>query len=310
MTKAALTGIERQLVLDYLLDGNTPVTITPLQKDSPQSDTMRAKAVPKESSGIFPVALRAEQLTVLDQGIILLKNAPKNVQLFDGKEVCVQFYFNKLGLYFNTTMKRLKNTLALVIPEAIHRIHDIENTSKKIVNAVLYYETGRSTSLHIACTVSDAFPLFRQPKWSDIAEHEQEQAKAYLESAVAHGKATGTQLGNGLYLIPVCRFLVHQKDAMGEIQDRKEPPCILYLNHERIVFGCEKNALPFQHGAEYALKMGFPLENSPVKERTIYVTCLLETQYESTDDKRVCSVLRYTLLEKEDERFLYEMQKK
>ena len=38
MEKTKLSGIERELVLQYLIDGNVPVTITPVENSSAESD--------------------------------------------------------------------------------------------------------------------------------------------------------------------------------------------------------------------------------------------------------------------------------
>ena len=120
MAGSELSGIERQLVLQYLIDGNTPITVTPVE-ESGSSEGEKEK-IKSDSSRIFPVALRAEQMTVLDQGIILLKNPPENIKSFDGKDVRVQFYFNKIGLYFVTKMKKVSSGPAIVIPAAIQRV--------------------------------------------------------------------------------------------------------------------------------------------------------------------------------------------
>ena len=68
-----LTGIERQLVLQYLIDGNVPVTVTPTEKNNGAED-----AIQPLSSAVFPVALKAEQIASGGNGIILLKNPPQS----------------------------------------------------------------------------------------------------------------------------------------------------------------------------------------------------------------------------------------
>ena len=301
-----LTGIERQLVLEYLMDGNVPVTVTPVE-NAPQGAT--GKGV-HEASRIFPVALRAAQMTVLNQGIILLKDAPESVQSFDGKQVRVQFYFNKLGLYFVTTLKRTSTALALVIPAVIHRVQDVAEPHQSDCSAVLYYETGsRTGSVHVACGFDGAYPLFTEPRWSDVDESEQRAAKAYLEKAVASSRSSGTAIGNGLFLIPVCRYLAHDAAEDAEIRanaDHAAPPTVLYVSHERIVLGCTLGGYRLTAGSEYALKLGFPLQ-TPVRERTVYLTCRAEAAYESDDGKRTCAVCRYTSIKEEDVRFLYDL---
>ena len=44
-----LSGIERELVLQYLIDGNVPVTVTPID------DTNENEQVPHLSTVVFPV---------------------------------------------------------------------------------------------------------------------------------------------------------------------------------------------------------------------------------------------------------------
>ena len=96
MEKTELTGIERELVLQYLIDGNVPVTLTPLDDEEKDS----SGEIKPATSAIFPVAFKAEKITVLEQGIILLKNPMQSVRNFAGKKVRVEFYFNRLGLCF------------------------------------------------------------------------------------------------------------------------------------------------------------------------------------------------------------------
>lgn len=102
MEKTTLSGIERGLVLQYLIDGNVPVTVTPVEEDNSYSNEDEIHPL---TSVVFPVALKAEQVLVLKEGIVLLKNPPKTVFDFAGRTVKVGFYFNRVGLYFITQMK-------------------------------------------------------------------------------------------------------------------------------------------------------------------------------------------------------------
>ena len=79
MESNSLTGIERELVLQYLIDGNVPLTITPIEENVSVDNDNKIKPA---SSAIFPVALKGEQIKVLEQGIILLTNPPKSVKNF------------------------------------------------------------------------------------------------------------------------------------------------------------------------------------------------------------------------------------
>ena len=77
-----LTQIERELVLQYLRDDNVPLTVT--LEDKPEmsdADIVDDKTIGTSdesrvpASAIFPVAIPSRQIEVLNQGIILLKNA-------------------------------------------------------------------------------------------------------------------------------------------------------------------------------------------------------------------------------------------
>ena len=235
-------------------------------------------------------------MTVLDQGIILLKDAPESVQKFIDTDVRVQFYFNKLGLYFVTKLKRVSSGPAIVIPSAIQRVTDVVEEKKHDMSAVLYYEAGKTTGgLHIVCDFSDDYPLFVAPKWSDIPENDAPVAKKYLE-----------RLGNDVFLIPVCRYLSHPYRETAAIQGKLNAPVVLYLDHERIVFGADTASLRLQAGSEYALKLGFPLPK-PLKERAVYVTCLVSHVYASDEGALSCAVCTYTSIKEEDARYLYDL---
>lgn len=306
MAGSELTGIERQLVLEYLMDGNVPVTVTPIEKKASSDES-----VPASSAGVFPVALRAEQMTVLDQGIILLKNAPGSIKQFAGKDVRVQFYFNKLGLYFISQMKQVSSGLALVIPAKINHVDDKPEDDDHSFSVILYYEAGKkANSVHIDCTPEKGYRLFETPRWSDVDEVDQKKAKSYLEKIVAASREGKQNIGNGVHLIPVVRYLAHAEKKVSSIQDRANPPSVLYIDHERVVFGAEKKNMILEAGCEYALKIGFPIEAGPVKERSVYVTAAVEQFYDSDDEERTCAVCRYTSIKEEDVRFLYEKVKK
>jgi hypothetical protein len=296
-----LTGIERQLVLQYLMDGNVPVTVTEIL---PQPSEEDEKGKVKSIAGVFPVAVRRDQMEVLDQGIILLKNPAETVKSFDGKNVKVQFYFNKLGLYFETQMKSVRSgDLALVIPSVIKKVEERVKKSSGAFNAVIYYEGEGQND--IKCGFLDDYPAFVTPKWSDVPEEEQVTAKRYLENAVMHSKTVGKSIGNGLFLLSVCRYLAQKTEKEeNSIQDRKNPPDIIYIDSERIVFaGLDKNNI-FTDSGEYALILGFPIANGPIKERTVYITAHVDSIFTDDDKTKYCAVCDYKSIKEEDQRFL------
>lgn len=304
MEAAKLTGIERELVLQYLIDGNVPVTVTPIEDEAAETDGDDSKVKPA-TSALFPIAIKAEQLKVLEQGIILLTNPPQNVKSFIDKKARVEFYFNRLGLYFETKIKQIKSGLALVIPSSISRIQEAPAAPRPTeISAQLYFSVNQKTDVHIDCVPAKGYQLFTKPVWKDIAEDAQVKAKEYLEEFIVHARQKGVA-GSGVQLIPVVRYLAEKVIVMESVQNRKSPLEILFINHERIVFGQRAGNAELQDGAEYALEMSFPLPR-PLSERKIFGTCRVESNYYDDKKELSCVVCRYTSLQEEDIRFLYE----
>lgn len=303
MNNNKLSGIERDLVLQYLIDGNVPVTLTLINTEEQEGDKIKPL-----SSQIFPIALKADHMTVCKNGTIQLKNPPQSVVQFANKTVKVEFYFNRIGLYFNSLVKETKKGLSLEIPKEIDRIQDVIEEKSYDFSALLYFECGNKKDINISCVPCDYSPLFTRPAWKEIPLENQQKAKDYLEKFVAQAKAE-KNAGNGIQLIPVCNFLTMKSDAKLEaIQGRAKPLNILYVDHERIVFGFEnENQInKFEINQEYGLKMSFSLKKGPIISRDIFVTSIVNKLYSNEDGTRTCIDFKYTTIQEEDLRYLYE----
>lgn len=300
MIEKSLSGIERELVLQYLIDGNVPVTITP--ELEPSEDEIKPL-----DSAVVPVAFKAEKISVLKEGIILLEDAPESILKCIEKNVRVEFYFNRIGLYFITVLKSVSSGPALVIPEVINRIPDVLTVKKYDFSASLVLAVENTGKTGFPCVPAEDFELFQRPVWSSIAEEKQQRAKTLLEQYVKEAKVKH-KAGNGLQLINICRYMVQEKVQRVEaVQGRVKPFDILFVNHERIVLGFEKNeAFELSENAEYPVEMAFALKESPAVVRKVFVTCKVDNLYESEDGLKNSADCSYTMLQEEDLRFLYE----
>ena len=130
-----LTGIERELVLQYLIDGNVPVTLTPCDENLDDSEVTHSL-----TSQIFPVAIKGEHVKANKDGTILLKNPPQAVDNFANKTVKCEFYFNRIGLYFISDVNETKDGLSLVLPKEIERIVDDNDEKKYNFSALIYFD--------------------------------------------------------------------------------------------------------------------------------------------------------------------------
>lgn len=296
-----LSGIERELVLKYLLDGNVPVTITPLDEKTDDHEEIH-----NLESEVVPILISPENISVLKEGIILLQKV-KTVNKFVGKKVKVEFYFNHVGLYFVSELKAVSSGPALVIPVSIFRIPNVPIVHNYNFSAVLYYTLDKANHNYFPCYPAYGFELFTRPVWSSIELKKQKEAKKYLEKFVVKAHDNG-RAGNGIQLIPICHYLVQEKTYRVEaFENSLKPFEVIFVNHERIVLAYEQNEfIKINEDNEYAVKMSFSLTNTPTITRDIFVTARVDAIYTDKKESRICCDMSFTTLQEEDLRFLYE----
>ena len=296
MKNEKLTGIERELVLQYLIDGNVPVTVTPVESEN-DADTIHS--VPSQ---IFPVVIKGENVKVSKSGEISLKNLPQSAVSFKSKNVKVEFYFNRVGVFFESKISETKDGYTIELPKEISRIQDVEEEHLYDFSSVIYFDFNNKKDLNIKCVPSKIVELFERPVWKLIPLENQKKAKDLLEKFVEEAKVQ-KNAGNGLLLIPVCNYLTFENTQFESIENRQKPVEILYIDHERIVVGFEQND-GFVQNEEFGIKLIFSLKKGPILTRDIFVTAFVNKIYKN--ENKFCIDFKYTTLQEEDMRFLYE----
>ena len=300
-----LTGIERELVLQYLIDGNVPVTLTPIEEPVSEENDSEIE-IRSLTSQIFPVAIKGEHIKVRKDGVILLENPVQSVANFANKTVKVEFYFNRVGLYFISPVKETKKGLTLSIPDQIERIADFEEESDYDFSSVIYFECKTRKDLNIKCIPAEGIELFVRPVWKIIPLENQKNARDLLEDFVEQAKLE-KNAGNGIQLIPVCKYLTDlHTPQLTAMENRVKPLSILFVDHERLVLGMETSSCTFFAGEEYGIKLSFSIKRGPILTRDIFVTGSVNKIYRSADGLHSCVDFRYTTMQEEDMRFLYE----
>ena len=301
-----LTGIERELVLQYLIDGNVPVTLTPIEDNISSDKEDFEGEIRSLTSQIFPVAIKSENMKVKKDGMILLENPAQAIKNFANKKVKVEFYFNRVGLYFISLVTVTKKGLTLAIPDQIERIADIEEDSDYDFSSVFYFDCKSRRDLNLKCIPTEGIELFVRPVWKIIALEYQKKAKELLEQFVEQAKQE-KNAGNGIQLIPVCKYLSEpHKTGLEAMENRVKPFSILFVDHERLVVGMETSSCTFFENEEYGIKLSFSIKRGPILTRDIFVTSLVNKIYRSADGLYSSVDFRYTTLQEEDLRFLYE----
>ena len=76
MEQKSLSGIERTLVVQYLTDGNVPVTLTPVEETLNSDEVIHSL-----TSQIFPVAIKGEQVQVSHKLSLKIRRRQSDVLL-------------------------------------------------------------------------------------------------------------------------------------------------------------------------------------------------------------------------------------
>nr|MCR5289325.1 hypothetical protein [Treponema sp.] len=302
MSNSTLSGIERQLVLQYLMDGNVPVVVTPVVESS------LTHMMP--DAAVFPIAIRPDTMKVLEEGIILLQNPPHSVSQLRDKMVKVEFYFNRLGLSFTTIVKRVSSGLALVVPKEISHIKEAAERKSVGFEVSVFYTVKNQAAVALDCKPGKGYNLFSKPSWSDIDQDHMEEAKRYLESIILQGEKDSIT-PNGVYVIPICRYVTEPDVRIKNIEGRFEPFDVLYVNHEYIVFGCASGNTLLTVAADYPVTLSIPLSDKPfIGKRTIFTTCKVVKIFASVTEKKEAVLCSFVSIKEEDKRFLYELTEK
>ena len=301
-----LSGIERELVLQYLIDGNVPVTLTPFETEPDDANEESESVIKSLTSQIFPVAIRGEHVKVQDDGEIFLENPPQSVNSFANQHVKVEFYFNRVGLYFISFVKSTEKGLSITIPDTINRIIDVVEEKKYDFSAEIYLDCNTGKELNIKAVPVVDVELFKRPAWKIIPLENQKKAKILLENFVEQAKVE-KNAGNGIQLIAVCKYLTEKKvEKVQSLQNRMEPISILFIDHERIVFGVSEIYKNLFNSKEYGIKLSFSINIGPINTREIFVTGIVNKIYQNEENDCICVDFRYSNLQEEDLRFLYE----
>lgn len=300
MKTKELTGIERELVIKYLIDGNVPVTITPVI----EKKETEIKAV---QTLVLPIAVKGEKVSVLEEGIVFLQNPPESIKKIENENIKVEFYFNRVGLFFNSVLKSSKYGSYIIIPDKIERIESVAESKKYDFSAILYYSVNSNENLNFLCVPANNFNLFTRPVWSSIALENQKEAKSYLENFVISAKKSKT-VGTGIQLINVCKYLVENNvEEFQEVEGLVKPFKILFVDHERILLAFSKNdSISLDLDKEYALKMSFSLSDKKTFTRDIFVTIKVCSIYSNDKNTKFCADCSFSQIQNEDLRFLYE----
>ncbi len=167
-----LIGIERDVVLHTLTQDKSPIMVSPVVKAGAFVDSM---------------TLQSTEYKIYPQGILFFKKfltqwkaindllqTPEKVNI----RMNISFYHRGRGLYFISSLNRVQNGYAVMIPSKVYKmLEDKERFHDEIFGKILL--EGFS-GVHAYCEQSATFPLFENKLWLSYSKKDYNQAKDLL----------------------------------------------------------------------------------------------------------------------------------
>lgn len=257
-----LSRIEREVVLKDLQNKLPKIQIKAISTEYIPSE----KNLPTFS----PLDLEEKKYSILDQGIIFFTRNQTPRVIVDNAKICVFFYYNGRGLFFESTLRHVKNGFAIVIPEFIYKQDDIGNSVLENLKCVLYNSDDFSEG-KISCITSEKFPLFVPVDETQI---------------------------------PVQFFSENLTLQNPSIEGRILPPYLLYISEQELFIGSLTSKIHFEIGETYSLELVIPFS---LIYRNIYCKVVLKDKFKTeSSSEKTCYKFEFSDLKQEDYRYLYE----
>ncbi len=285
-----LNTIERSIVLDYMKETATPVTVTVHEKDSLQ---------------VFPVVVNASDVYVAGEETLRLSNTVKNLSPFVGKHVRVSFYYNHVGLYFINTLVENQYGYFIDVPKKLMRVGKRKTTAKPALSAVISYAARGNKNISISAYPKKEYTLFAVPQWNSVEAALQSTAQDFFERFAYRMEIQEND--DISFLISVSRYLC-QRLLTVAVEGTAEPLDIIYVDTSKIVFGCMNQLDSLKVGNEYKLRLVFPIGASPILKRTVQVCITVVDTYANAEGDIQCFLCHFKNMQVEDRRFLQEQK--
>ncbi len=168
-----LLGLERDVVLNTLVQDKTPLTIAPLVKEGVSVDSM---------------TLQSSEYKIYPQGFLFFKRflhqwKPIDDLLVSSTKVSVRmtisFYHKGRGMYFICGLSRVQNGYALIIPMQVHKMIDSPKATLDEISAKIFFDGFSGT--FIKCEQLDFFPLFENKLWLNFSKKDFDRSKDLLQ---------------------------------------------------------------------------------------------------------------------------------
>ncbi len=169
-----LIGIERDVVLNTLIQDKSPIIISPVVKPgvSVEQMTLQSSEYKIYPQGILFFKRFIPQWKPIDD--LLRSNVKANIRL------TVSFYHRGRGIFFISNLNLVQNGYALPLPAQVHKMDESPLESKNEVTATLFFEGA--SGIYVRCIQAKGFRLFDNKLWLNFSKRDSEKSKSLLQS--------------------------------------------------------------------------------------------------------------------------------
>lgn len=257
-----LSRIEREIVLKDLQNKLPKIEIKAISTEYIPSE--------KNLPTFQPLDLTEKNYSILDQGIIFFTRNQTSRVIVDNAKICVFFYYNGRGLFFESVLRHVKNGFAIVIPDFIYKQDDIGKGVLENLKCVLYNSSDKSESA-ISCFFTEKFPLFVPVDETQI---------------------------------PIQFFSENLIEQNPSVEGRILPPYLLYLSEQELFIGSLTSKIHFEIGETYFLELIIPFS---LIYRKINCKVVLKDKFQTqSSTEKTCYKFEFSDLKLEDARYLFE----
>lgn len=286
--RSSLTGIERDLVLRYLSDGEVELYISALNLNTVTVKTSLLKSNAKFFSDY-----------------VELSNDFR-LEAFLGRRISVSFYFQKLGLRFESSIRKNNSNYLIEIPQKLFKIQDNSEQDKNSVQITLIYNPSEKNSGEMKCNLTPDFPLFKKPELTDVTPSNLKLVRDFVETSVRNLRNENKTAGNGLFLIPVAEYLLRsESENICSINGRINSPYVIYLDSDFLILASQKKDMFLSESDICSAVVSFNLPG-PVKSRILKFKFQVEVLYENVERTKLCASCKIIEIKEEDKRLLSE----
>ena len=191
-----LTGIVRDVIVDFLLHENPPLSV-------------RTSVVPQKEETVLNLA--SNRYLALSGGFLFFPFTPFFQKTAGVSDIYILFFYKGRGVYFTGPLQRVKNGFVFALPKEVFKIADPVSAMQLL--SVKIYIPGLS-GIQAEGRLKNGYDIFENRLWLGFSKDEAVSSAPFFKSAASLKSAI---------LPPLCRQITDKTKRVLYIPGKKIP---------------------------------------------------------------------------------------